>query len=215
MSEERNNNQQIIRKDAKGCFVEVLNDSFEIGRVHMFFATYDVNKPEGKRQTNSVAIYLPISEVIELCRQASCGELRYLMNEAKKNKSYEPLYQSLGGTSAKKLKKQNKARADGKSLSRTLKILVGDRVDIRLIADSGPGVENEKGLIVPKFGDSPENHVAVSMTFSSLCEMLLISKTHYEAWLAGWYAQNKTDEKGQKKGNQEVEDGDEEPVRYI
>lgn len=45
-------------------------------RVHMFFATYDVNKPEGKRQTNSVAIYLPISEVIELCRQASCGELR-------------------------------------------------------------------------------------------------------------------------------------------
>ena len=37
MSEERNNNQQIIRKDAKGCFVEVLNDSFEIGRVHMFF----------------------------------------------------------------------------------------------------------------------------------------------------------------------------------
>ena len=60
MSEERNNNQQIIRKDAKGCFVEVLNDSFEIGRVHMFFATYDVNKPEGKRQTNSVAIYLPL-----------------------------------------------------------------------------------------------------------------------------------------------------------
>ena len=137
------------------------------------------------------------------------------MNEAKKNKSYEPLYQSLGGTSAKKLKKQNKARADGKSLSRTLKILVGDRCDIRLIADSGPGVENEKGLIVPKFGDSPENHVAVSMTFSSLCEMLLISKTHYEAWLAGWYAQNKTGEKGQKKVNQDVEDGDEEPVRYI
>ena len=124
MSEERNNNQQIIRKDAKGCFVEVLNDSFEIGRVHMFFATYDVNKPEGKRQTNSVAIYLPISEVIELCRHASCGELRYLMNEAKKNKSYEPLYQSLGGTSAKKLKRQNKARADGKSLSRTLKIVI-------------------------------------------------------------------------------------------
>ena len=46
--------------------MEVLNDSFEIGRVHMFFATYDVNKPKGKRQTNSVAIYLPISEVIEL-----------------------------------------------------------------------------------------------------------------------------------------------------
>ena len=215
MSEERNNNQQIIRKDAKGCFVEVLNDSFEIGRVHMFFATYDVNKPEGKRQTNSVAIYLPISEVLELCRQVNCGEFRYRMNEAKKNKSYEPLYQSLGGTSAKKLKKQNKSREDGKSLSRTLKIVVGDRVDIRLIADSGPGVENEKGLIVPKFGDSPENHVAVSMTFSSLCEMLLMSKTHYEAWLASWYANNKTEEKGLKKQVRSEDDGDEEPVRYI
>ena len=51
MSEERNNNQQIIRKDAKGCFVEVLNDSFEIGRVHMFFATYDVNKRYHTKKT--------------------------------------------------------------------------------------------------------------------------------------------------------------------
>ena len=43
----------------------------------------------------------------------------------------------------------------------------------------------------------------------------MASRTHYEAWLAGWYAQNKTGEKGQKKVNQDVEDGDEEPVRYI
>lgn len=100
-------------------------------------------------------------------------------------------------------------------MSRTLKILVGDRCDIRLIADSGPGVENEKGLIVPKFGDSPENHVVVSMTFSSLCEMLLISKTHYEAWLTSWHVQNKADGKSQKKKDQDVEDGEEKPVKYI
>ena len=35
----------------------------------------------------------------------------------------------------------------------------------------GPGEENEKGLIVPRFGNKPENHVAVSMTFDSLSEL--------------------------------------------
>ena len=53
------------------------------------------------------------------------------------------------------------------------------------------------------------------MTFSSLCEMLLMSKTHYEAWLASWYANNKTEEKGQKKQVRSEDDGDEEPVKYI
>ena len=50
MAEERNN-YQIARKDAKNCFVESLNDSFPIGRVHFAFATYDVNRPAGQRQT--------------------------------------------------------------------------------------------------------------------------------------------------------------------
>ena len=43
--EQEQNLNQIIRKDAKNCFVEVLNDKFNIGRLHLFFATYDVNKP--------------------------------------------------------------------------------------------------------------------------------------------------------------------------
>lgn len=40
MGEERNPNQ-IIRKDARNCFVESLNDAFDRGRIHLFFATYD------------------------------------------------------------------------------------------------------------------------------------------------------------------------------
>lgn len=46
---------------------------------------------------------------------------------------------------------------------------------------------NAKGLIVPRFGKKPENHVAVGMTWDALAELLLITKTHYEAWLAAWY----------------------------
>lgn len=53
MQEERNQSQ-IIRKDAKNCFVESLSDAFDKGKAHFAFATYDVNKPAGQRQTNNV-----------------------------------------------------------------------------------------------------------------------------------------------------------------
>ncbi len=178
------NNNQIIRKDAKNCFVESLNDGFEIDRVHLFFASYDTNRPEGERYTNKVSIYISIGEMLELCRQLSCGELKYRMNQEKNAQTQQPLYQSLGGMSARKMKTQRK---DGKSLSRVFKIAVGDRCDIRLIAMSGPGEENAQGLIVPKFGLKPENQVAVGMTFEGLSELLLLTKTHYEAWLTAKY----------------------------
>jgi hypothetical protein len=65
--------------------------------------------------------------------------------------------------------------------------LVGQKTDFLLIADSGPGDKDTKGLIVPRFGNKPENHVAVSMTFDALSELLLMTKTHYESWLTAWY----------------------------
>ncbi|MCB6647068.1 hypothetical protein LI154_17820 [[Clostridium] scindens] len=46
MNEDRNQHQ-IIRKDARNCFVESLNDAFEIGRIHFAFATYDLSRPIG------------------------------------------------------------------------------------------------------------------------------------------------------------------------
>ena len=57
MAEDRNQNQ-IIRKDARNCFVESLSDAFEIGRIHLAFATYDLSKPAGQRQTNNIHIYI-------------------------------------------------------------------------------------------------------------------------------------------------------------
>ena len=74
MAEERNN-YQIARNDAKNCFVESLNDSFPIGRVHFAFATYDVNRPAGQRQTNNIHIYIAVDEFLDLCRKLECGEL--------------------------------------------------------------------------------------------------------------------------------------------
>lgn len=41
---------QIIRKDAPACFVETLNDSFEFGKVHFCFASYDMKRLAGPRR---------------------------------------------------------------------------------------------------------------------------------------------------------------------
>ncbi|MBQ9839850.1 MAG: hypothetical protein IJO56_10240 [Oscillospiraceae bacterium] len=191
MAEDRNQNQ-IIRKDARNCFVESLSDAFGIGKVHLAFATYDVSKPAGQRQSNNVHIYMDVAELLELCRKLTCGELRWMMQQKKKSNDSTPLQQWLGGTSAEKLKQSGRPRADGKSLSRTAQLVCGSKTDFLFVADSGPGETNEKGLIVPRFGKNPENHVAVSLTWDALSELLLMTKTHYEAWLSAWYLQRMT-----------------------
>lgn len=200
MNEERNQNQ-IIRKDARNCFVESLSDSFAIERIHFVFATYDVSKPVGQRQTNNIHIYIAVDEFLELCRKLSCGELRYMLQAKRDNRDSTPLFQSLGGTSAQKLAEQGRSRADGKSLSRTVQLLCGSKSDFLFVADSGPGDTTEKGLIVPKFGSKPENHVAVSMTFEALSGLLLMTKAHYEAWLVSYYLQRKPIEKNNGSKN--------------
>ena len=182
------NEHQIIRKDARACFVETLNDSFEFGKVHFSSATYDMKLPAGQRQTNSVHIYMAVDEFLELCRKLCSGELRHMMAQRLKESNKEPLYKCLGGTSAEKLAKINRSRPDGMSLSRTAELLCGKNADFLFVANSGPGETNKTGLIVPRFGNKPENHVSVSMTYESFSGMMLTTKSHYEAWLSAWYA---------------------------
>lgn len=186
MQEDRNQ-YQIIRKDARNCFVESLSDAFEKGKAHMAFAAYDLSWPTGQRQTSCVHIYISIPEWLELCRKLTSGELRYAWQNRKKAGDGKPIQEWLGGTSAEKLRQYGKPRPDGKSLSRVAKLLAGQKSDFLFVADSGPGDRDAKGLIVPRFGKNPENHVSVSMTWDTLAELLLMTKVHYEAWLAAWY----------------------------
>lgn len=202
MQDERNQNQ-IVRKDAKDCFVESLNDAFEIGKTHFAFASYDMSKPAGSRQTNSVHIYINADEFLELCRKITSGELRYMLQTKKQNRDSSYLYQHLGGTSAKNLNRQGRARADGKSLSRTVQLLPSTKSDFLFVADSGPGEETAKGLIVPKFGKNPENHVSVMMTYDTFSELMLLTKAHYQAWLTAWYIQNPVAKQEKKQRTQQ------------
>ncbi|HIS72540.1 MAG TPA: hypothetical protein IAD43_06415 [Candidatus Scatomorpha pullicola] len=41
-----------------------------------------------------------------------------------------------------------------------------------LVAGGGSGEKTANGLIVPRFGNEPENHVAVSLGFAALCELV-------------------------------------------
>ena len=186
MQDERNQDQ-ITRKDARDCFVESLRDCFQIGRIHFTFASYDLTRPPGQRQTNQIQIYIPVGEFLDLCRKLECGELRYLMQNRKQSGDRRPIYETLGGTSAEKLARQSRPHPDGRSLSRVMQLLAGSKCDLLLVADSGPGDTTDKGLIVPKFGKNPENHVAVSMSFDLFSELLLETKINYQAWLSAWY----------------------------
>jgi hypothetical protein len=184
------NRYQIIRKDARNCFVETKSDYFLFDKVHLEFAKYDATRPSGERQTDHVHIYINVPEFLLLAHEALSGALhmRARQERTTDEKERRPLYRQLGGTSAERLAKYGRTRPDGKSLSRTVKLQLGKTPDTYLFsADSGPGETNATGLIVPKFGGNPENHVSVPMDWRNLNELLLTTKTHYEAWLAAWY----------------------------
>ena len=191
-SNDERNQSQILRIDGRNCFVEVKSDSFEFDKVHLEFATYDMSKPAGQRYTNHIHIYVGTNDWFALCCEAASGALLYQARPSKDAATPGPLYECLGGTSATKLTNYGRARADKKSLSRVMKLLSGKKADFLLIADSGPGEENATGLIVPRWGQTPENHVAISLDARALTGMLCLAKAHYEAWLSSQYLKDTT-----------------------
>ena len=187
MTDDRNC-YQITRIDAKNCFVESLSDTFSYGKAHLTFCTYDKSRPEGQRMTANIQIYIDIADWLELCRMLDSGELRAAVASQNRSGSRDPIKEWLGGTSAKKLLKLGKPREDGKSLSRTAQLYAARNAgSVLFAASSGPGEENATGLIVPKFGKNPEQHVAVSMTLDNLSKLLLLTRIHYTAWLTAAY----------------------------
>ncbi|MBO4220411.1 MAG: hypothetical protein J5933_05765 [Clostridia bacterium] len=186
MMEERNQDQ-IIRIDAKNCFVESLRDSFKIGRIHFCFSTYDMTKPAGSRQTNCINIYIPVEEFLETAVYIKSYCCKFDLSARKNDNNNKPVRQWLGGTSAEKLRRLDKARPDGMSLSRIAQISYANKADVLFSAVSGPGKTDEKGLIRPAFGNNPEQHVLVPMSYESLVQLFTATEAHYTAWLAAKY----------------------------
>lgn len=178
---------QIIRKDSRNAFVESLSDGFSIGKVHLVFAAYDLSKPAGQRQTNVISVYVDVAEWLELCRKFESGEMRGILKQKRETGDRTAILEWLGGTSAERLTALGKGRLDGMSVSRVAKLLCGSKTEFLFVADSGPGRQNEKGLIVPQFQRQPENHVTVSLTWEAMSELVLMTRAHYFAWLSARY----------------------------
>lgn len=62
---------QIIRKDARGCFVEIKNDCFHLEKVHLQFVSYDTSLPKGSRYTSNINIYIDVPEFLALTQEAA------------------------------------------------------------------------------------------------------------------------------------------------
>lgn len=187
MENQNDNQYQIIRKDARNCFVETKSDCFHLNKVHLQFVAYDKSRPAGQRTTSNVNIYIDVPQFLALAQEAANGSLHMRMQQYKNEHKADPLYEHLGGTSAKRLAQYGSARKDGKSLSRVVKLSAAEKSDYFFTADSGPGEENKTGLIVPRFGKSPEHHVSVILTWRDLNELLFTTVTHYRAWLSAKY----------------------------
>lgn len=187
MKEKANN--QIYRIDGKNCFVECMTDGMDIGQIVMNFVTYNTSLEKGSRQTNFIPIYLSIPEFLALAENFANGEIARKASLARaalagKTGFVEPLYCVLGGTSAKKLREQGKARPDGKSLSRKMSIAAGEKYPYLLIAEQGVGETDMMGLIVPKFtAKTAEARVSVPVKEESLQQMFAIAKVYIQAYI--------------------------------
>jgi len=203
--DDERNMHQIIRKDARACFVESKSDCFHLGKAHLEFAAYDMSRAQGSRFTNHVHIYIDIAGFLELCNEAVSGylhaqmrKLRQLATESERNptdinlskQANTPLYETLGGTAAQRMREP---RSDGMSQSRCMKLFAGKKQDYLLCAESGPGKTDAKGLIVPQYGNKPEQRVTVAMDWRNLTQLLLMTKAHYEAWLTAEYLRKSND----------------------
>ena len=192
MAVKATNPQQIVRKDGSNCFVEVVSSSFPIGRVLFRFINYNKQAAQGSRYVDNVEIYLTIPAFLRIAYDFESGRLDAVLNKNKQdaiNQGYKyafPLVLDLGGKSAKKLAAAGKARPDNMSLSRQLKIASGDKRPYLLIAESGPGEEDEKGLIVPKY-KTPEHKVTIPLSVEDMIEILEATKMHIQAYLASDY----------------------------
>lgn len=183
---------QIFRIDGKNVFLEVKNGMFDKEKVLMNFIEYDVNKPKGNRKTKEISIFVDIAKFLLLTQDILSGRINAIAKKVREEqqrggyKYCKEVWHDMGGTSAEKLKEQNKVRADGKSHSRQIKITPGDKFAWIISAESGEGEMTETGLIVPRY-IKPEAIIRIPMTNEDLKSLVLIVKAHIEGYITSKY----------------------------
>lgn len=178
---------QIIRKDGRNCLMEVNTQSFSIDKVQFVFSNYNPSLPKGQRTTDRVVIYMDFPAALEFAQSVLDGRLSKQLVEANKkfgqtNKPWDKdVVLAMGGTP------NPKNRTDGKAESRIMKAQLGTKNPIALIASTGPGSVNEKGLIIPEKGAKTDHSVMMTLSAKDIREVALMIKAHIEAYLNAQY----------------------------
>ena len=188
MNNENKPVDQIYRLDARSAFVECLSDSFKFGQAHLRAIKYDKTNEAGSRITDKVDIYIPVADIAFWKYLCESGKITDILNTAKAQDQPLALLRRSGGTGVKKLADYGRARSDGMAEFRSLCFKAGMKSDLLLIAELGPGKEDEKGLI--QRAGRAEQFVQVPMCCADLYRMLWTVHANYEAFLAAKYSVN-------------------------
>lgn len=167
-------NHQIIRVDGKSKFVESLNRSFEIGKVMLNFIEYDDKQAVGNRIKQQITIYMNFADFRVFAHDMLSGRFQKLAEQKK-----TPIYQDLTGTTAERLKAQDRAREDGKAESR--KFSIGPSAKgFFFTAEAGPGEKTETGMIKP--AGKPEKKVSIPITPEDAKKLVLMTIASMDAY---------------------------------
>lgn len=193
---------RVYRADGKDCFVEVTSDACAIGKFKFTFKSYDASKPVGQRSKATIQMYLDIADALLLSANILSGKYSKMVADEKrkyeeakaKSETYfqAPVFVRMGGVSASKLKIQGKERPDKMSLSRQIKLVGGMKALFVIQAEQGPGEENDKGLIVPRYGPKynsrPEQYVMVPLDEDGAKRMALMIQLYANAYASAQYS---------------------------
>ena len=183
---EKKNINQIIKIGSKNAFVEFLDSAFQIGKVMIRFAEYDLSKPEGQRFTKEVVIYIDIEEFENLAHDIKFRFIDRKSAEARRvqeqggYKFAREIYTDMGGTTVASLAKQGRPREDNKPESRLFKIYPGAKFPWLMQAEKGAGKTSETGLIAPD--GKPDEIIRMPMEDKDFRKVAIAVDNEIQSW---------------------------------
>ena len=197
-------------KKETGTFFKVKSDTFNIGKLHFSFVTF--NATTGK-QVNSIDFYVDMRKGdggLVLCQDILSGKIAKEMEIEKQNrlkkdpnsKFASPTRVFQGGLSAQRAKEKN-IRSDGNAQARILKLSSGNTFPYIFSCEEGPGKETSEGLIVPTYSGKPEKIIRVGISQNDLKALALAVNSHYTAFLSAKYAVDAFAKEKERRKNSE------------
>jgi len=156
------NPAQIVRIDGKNCFLEVMSDAFDIGKIRINFRQYDKQAQQGSRTTGKIDIYLGFKEFDFLYQGIMGGTGNgYLLNDIFNNQYGVTIYR--GGS-----------KKTGDIIARELKIQVGQKKPLVVTAEQGPGKENSMGgFSIIRNNNTPIERIMIPLELADICNIVV------------------------------------------